>query len=240
MSFPEAIRIEAKKRSAFRCCIDQRPFVEVHHIIPSSEGGPDTIDNAAPLCAACHDLFGGNPEKRKQIRQMRDHWWERVAALPKDIAASIETLDIELFQENPNGIRNLRSPVVLYHCVFPEEDFDTSAKTIFELIRWAQEQFPGHPRHLYLDIDGHRNNKGGYDHDMHELQRHFILGFMLKYLCKAFLPLVAVENNKLQRNDIAEALLVQSSDKPILNHAPEGYKIAGIHVADNDTYFEDK
>jgi len=37
---------------------------------------PDNLDNAAPLCGSCHDLFGRNPDKRKQIREMRDFWWE--------------------------------------------------------------------------------------------------------------------------------------------------------------------
>jgi hypothetical protein len=52
-------------------------FIEVHHIIPESQGGPDSEDNAAPLCASCHAAFGGNPDKRKTIREMRDFWYER-------------------------------------------------------------------------------------------------------------------------------------------------------------------
>jgi HNH endonuclease len=69
-------KMEAKQRANFSCVICKEAFVEVHHIIPQSEGGKDTIDNAAPLCASCHDRYGGNPEKRKQIREMRDWWWE--------------------------------------------------------------------------------------------------------------------------------------------------------------------
>jgi len=33
---------------------DNTPFLEVHHIIPLSEDGPDTVDNAAALCPNCH------------------------------------------------------------------------------------------------------------------------------------------------------------------------------------------
>src|ERR1043165_5120294 len=76
MPFSEKVKLEAKKRSAFRCCICHKPFVEIHHIIPQADGGADTLDNAATLCSSCHDLYGGNPEKRKIIKQMRDHWWE--------------------------------------------------------------------------------------------------------------------------------------------------------------------
>jgi 5-methylcytosine-specific restriction endonuclease McrA len=33
---------------------DGSPFLEIHHIVPLSEGGPDTVDNAAALCPNCH------------------------------------------------------------------------------------------------------------------------------------------------------------------------------------------
>lgn len=78
MSFTEKVKLEAKRKSAFRCVICREPFVEIHHIIPQEEGGPDTLDNAAPLCSSCHDLYGGNPYKRKQIKQMKDYWFELV------------------------------------------------------------------------------------------------------------------------------------------------------------------
>ncbi|MEQ9455604.1 MAG: HNH endonuclease [Phycisphaeraceae bacterium] len=32
----------------------QRYYLEVHHLVPLSEGGPDTVDNAAGLCPTCH------------------------------------------------------------------------------------------------------------------------------------------------------------------------------------------
>ena len=55
----------ARKRATHRCEIhscahptfetaEGIPYTEVHHIIPLSDGGPDTIDNVACLCAAHH------------------------------------------------------------------------------------------------------------------------------------------------------------------------------------------
>ncbi|HLG14818.1 MAG TPA: HNH endonuclease signature motif containing protein [Blastocatellia bacterium] len=40
-----------------RCCICHRfcgVKIETDHIVPSPEGGPDTIDNAIPVCFECH------------------------------------------------------------------------------------------------------------------------------------------------------------------------------------------
>ncbi len=30
------------------------PYLEVHHVVPLSEGGPDTVDNAVGICPNCH------------------------------------------------------------------------------------------------------------------------------------------------------------------------------------------
>ena len=48
----------------------------MHHILPQAEGGPDSEDNAAPLCPSCHAIYGGNPELRARMREMRDAWYE--------------------------------------------------------------------------------------------------------------------------------------------------------------------
>ena len=76
MPFTDTLKDKVKRRAHFRCCICRNFFVEAHHIIPQADGGPDDIDNAAPLCPSCHDKFGNNPDKRKTIRQMRDQWYE--------------------------------------------------------------------------------------------------------------------------------------------------------------------
>ena len=49
MAFTEKLKIEVRKKAAFRCCRCHEIGVDIHHIIPQTEGGPDAIGNAAPL-----------------------------------------------------------------------------------------------------------------------------------------------------------------------------------------------
>ena len=77
MAFSESVKWAVKQRAHFRRCICQRSGVsiEVHHILPAEHGGPDTEDNAAPLCPTCHEEYGANPSKRKANREQRDFWY---------------------------------------------------------------------------------------------------------------------------------------------------------------------
>jgi HNH endonuclease len=76
MAFPENIKLEAQRAAHFHCCLCRALGVEIHHIVPQAEGGPDDFDNAAPLCPSCHETYGANPVKRKFIREARDLWYE--------------------------------------------------------------------------------------------------------------------------------------------------------------------
>jgi hypothetical protein len=71
----------------------------VHHIVPQEENGPDSEDNAAPLCPSCHETYGANPQKRRFIREARDFWYDicanRFSSDPDrldKLAAQIEAL----------------------------------------------------------------------------------------------------------------------------------------------------
>lgn len=77
MGFSEDLKIEIKKKSHYLCvvCNSFGPL-HVHHITPSSEGGSDDFDNAVALCPSCHDIYQGNKEKRKWLREKRDYWYE--------------------------------------------------------------------------------------------------------------------------------------------------------------------
>jgi hypothetical protein len=76
MAFTEQLKLSIKKRSHFCCSLCHALGVEVHHIVPQSDNGLDTEDNAAPLCPSCHETYGANPVKRKFIKEARDFWYE--------------------------------------------------------------------------------------------------------------------------------------------------------------------
>ena len=82
MPFSEPVKLTVKQKANFTCCWcqERRNKVDVHHIIPQSDEGPDTEENAAPLCGSCHDLYGNNPDLRKEIRSRRDHWYRLCAS----------------------------------------------------------------------------------------------------------------------------------------------------------------
>lgn len=76
MGFSNTIKEKVKKRAHYKCCLCHIQWAtHVHHIKPESVGGTDEEDNAAPVCPTCHDLYGGNPDKRKFIRECRDFWY---------------------------------------------------------------------------------------------------------------------------------------------------------------------
>ena len=77
MAFSEDLKRRVRERAHYACCLCKQTSmsVEVHHIVPQSENGPDTEDNAAPLCPSCHADFGGNLEKRKRVKEQRDWWY---------------------------------------------------------------------------------------------------------------------------------------------------------------------
>ncbi len=76
MAFSEALKAQVRRRAHFACCLCRDLYIEVHHIIPQADGGPDTEENAAPLCPSCHERLGANPTKRKFITEVRDWWYE--------------------------------------------------------------------------------------------------------------------------------------------------------------------
>jgi hypothetical protein len=82
--FSEATKKEVREKAGFQCCRCHNIGVQVHHIIPQEHGGSNDIDNAAPLCPRCHDYFGANPVKRKEIKQMRDWWYQRIEMMYPD------------------------------------------------------------------------------------------------------------------------------------------------------------
>ncbi|XIE77993.1 HNH endonuclease [Streptomyces sp. SBR177] len=102
--------------------------------------------------------------------------------------------------------------VAIYHDMKVYENFERCAQRLFECVRMAQKQSPGAPRMLFLDIQGHRNSAGGYDHDAYELMRDFGMGYLLQYLTEFSTPLFRVRNNGRQRDDIPPTLVIGYPD----------------------------
>lgn len=62
---------------------DGLPFLEVHHVRPLSEGGPDNVDNAVALCPNCHRRLHHSVDRN----DYRQHLLQRVNRLvdyPRD------------------------------------------------------------------------------------------------------------------------------------------------------------
>jgi len=84
MAFSEKIKDEVRKKAHYMCCMCKVFFIDIHHIIPQAEDGPDSFDNAAPLCNNCHRRYGNNPDHRKTIRGARNLWYELCEERYKD------------------------------------------------------------------------------------------------------------------------------------------------------------
>lgn len=92
MAFTETTKLAVKRKAHFACCLCRSVGIELHHIVPQTEGGPDTEDNAAPLCPSCHETYGANSTKRKFIREARDFWYEICATRYASDVSRIDAL----------------------------------------------------------------------------------------------------------------------------------------------------
>jgi len=83
--FPEREATELLARCHWRCCICHRfcgVKMELDHMQSSADGGPDTIDNAMPVCFECHaEIHAYNdrhPRGRKftpeELRLHKERW----------------------------------------------------------------------------------------------------------------------------------------------------------------------
>lgn len=114
--------------------------------------------------------------------------------------------------KNKKGVIRQNGAVAIYHQVYAHESFEDTANILFALIKEAHQKYPNKDRILYLDIEGHKNIDGGFDSDMFELQKDFILGFLMQFLAEVRLPLVSVRNNH-QINDIPDELNIMNKVK---------------------------
>ncbi len=104
--------------------------------------------------------------------------------------------------------------IAIVHRVLAGEDFNRTAQILLVLLNNAQHQHPGMKRSLYLEIDGHRDSKGDFDHDMFELQTKFMLDFLLQFLTRVEMPAGSIQNPNPQNNVIPKSLNLIKIDSP--------------------------
>jgi hypothetical protein len=111
--------------------------------------------------------------------------------------------------------RNKRS-VAIYHEMRADDDFLNAAQALYQTVQLACTKYPGRPRILFLDIQGHRNDEGGYDQDAYELQSRYLAKTLMPFLTQAHTPLLTAEkqyltNPKPQRDDIDDKLTIRKA-----------------------------
>lgn len=70
---PESLKIEIRNDRAGRACEycnEASDFLEVHHIEPRSEGGPNTRTNLIALCPSCHRKADRGVYSRSELNYM--------------------------------------------------------------------------------------------------------------------------------------------------------------------------
>lgn len=110
MSFPTSVRDDALVACGRHCCLCHRFCglkIEIHHIKPRASGGPDTFDNAIPLCFDCHaDMRTydakhpkGTKYSENELRVFRDNWYEKIKASGGVISVNSVETDKQIYRK---------------------------------------------------------------------------------------------------------------------------------------------
>jgi len=184
MPFNESTKSRIRKRADFRCCLCRSLGIQIHHIIPESENGSDDENNGAPLCPSCHDTFGGNPQKRRFVREARDYWYEvcernllsadadlsRILQTVRNSATKDDVARLESMMGNclvlvsklhPSADRRQVSlgealAYIYSHSLGPASPEPKEVNATFELVfeGWAEDKDLDRRKNLFLDTFG--------------------------------------------------------------------------------------
>jgi len=109
----------------------------------------------------------------------------------------------------PGIAMNFDNTVSVYHVVQPKETFEQAANGVMELLKEAEQRYPGWPRIFYLDILGHADEQGRLDEDFVEFQQEFLFSVIGPFVTAMVTPLVGgVLNPEPQRNDLPDRLRI--------------------------------
>jgi hypothetical protein len=102
-----------------------------------------------------------------------------------------------------------KNSVAIYDVMLPDDTFEDTVEHFFQMVQQAQEnpETAGMRRRIYFDVEGHRNELDGFDHDAYEVMKEWMLGWLAPYVTEIHTPLYVVKNPRPQRNDLPEHLI---------------------------------
>lgn len=171
------------------------------HLVDRAIGGVDTPDNVVVMCEPCN--------MGKPLHESRAEAWEWINAQRAVGGARVGSM-LSAIDRVSTGEFVIPTNVLLYHVVYANERFRHAARAIWSTVQEAQKLYPDRPRALFLDVEGHRNAAGGFDPDMHELQREFIPGCLGRFLSEIHMPLGNYTASSMQENQLPPSLVIRN------------------------------
>jgi len=139
MAFPQNLRTMALLWCDRHCCVCKKACgvnIEVHHIIPSEDGGDDELGNAIPLCLDCHSEVvrynanhpKGNRYRPEELKARREQVYEEFTR------GLVPPVHYEITQALPNG-GSLHLPDVGFILSHWGDSQPVTVKVMVEVIR---------------------------------------------------------------------------------------------------------
>ena len=117
--------------------------------------------------------------------------------------------------ETPGVHMGFDNTVSVYHIVGEEDTFEVAAQAVFNLLKDAQERFPGWSRIFFLDIAGHEGEARGFSPDFYEFQQEFLFSVVAPFVSAFETPLTGgLVNPDSQRNDLPDRLNIGGEVRP--------------------------
>ena len=170
-AIPKAVRNRVLVRATHRCCIcpEHRSPVDLHHIVPISDGGDNTEENLIAVCPTCHaDIHRTrNRYTPDQLRMYKERWERPCAQKPLPDVCLQQKID-HTQPPTPPRTGNLDAQVLraLYdylqdHLGSPKMNFNELVGTV-----WAEKSnviqcLMGLQEKDWLDYDLIENAEGG-------------------------------------------------------------------------------
>jgi len=115
----------------------------------------------------------------------------------------------------PGIAMNFDNTVSLYHIVSSSDDFEKAVTDVFGLLKKAQERYPDWPRVFYIEIEGHKGPRDGFDDDFFEFQQEFWFSTIAHFVTAFEGPLVGkLINPNAQRNDLPDEMVIKGHADP--------------------------